>query len=149
MSKEKFCKEFCRLMEPEEKGSLILAVTGGGGKTSLIFRLALEWAAQKKKVIITTTTHMAWDPKCPFVNCGPEYTKEPDTLRKEVEKKSATTGYVAVAAHEAGNPRISRPEVSLPELKSLVDILLVEADGSRGLPLKFPKAWEPAIPKEA
>nr|WP_294679196.1 selenium cofactor biosynthesis protein YqeC [uncultured Blautia sp.] len=149
MSEEKTHKEFCHLPGLEEKSSLILAVTGGGGKTSLIIRLAQEWAALKKKVLITTTTHMAWDPECPFVNCGPENSKEPDILRKEVERKSAATGYVFVAAHEAGNPKISRPEVRLPELKSLCDILLIEADGSRGLPLKFPEIWEPAMPEEA
>ena len=36
----------------------VISVTGAGGKTSLIFRLANELAEAGKKVAITTTTHM-------------------------------------------------------------------------------------------
>ena len=39
-----------------EKG--IVTFIGAGGKTSAIFQVAKELAAQKKKVIITTTTKM-------------------------------------------------------------------------------------------
>ena len=37
----------------------VIAFTGGGGKTDLIFRLTDELTAAGKKVIVTTTTHMA------------------------------------------------------------------------------------------
>ena len=40
----------------------VIAVVGGGGKTSLIYRLNEELQALGKKVIISTTTHMAYDP---------------------------------------------------------------------------------------
>ena len=36
----------------------VIAVVGGGGKTSLIYRLNEELQALGKKVIISTTTHM-------------------------------------------------------------------------------------------
>ena len=39
----------------------VIAVVGGGGKTSLIYRLSEELLAKGKKVIITTTTHMAYE----------------------------------------------------------------------------------------
>ena len=39
----------------------VIAVVGGGGKTSLIYRLNEELQALGKKVIISTTTHMAYD----------------------------------------------------------------------------------------
>ena len=40
----------------------VIAVVGGGGKTSLIYRLNEELQVLGKKVIISTTTHMAFDP---------------------------------------------------------------------------------------
>ena len=45
----------------------VIAVVGGGGKTSLIYRLNEELQALGKKVIISTTTHMAYDPMLPLV----------------------------------------------------------------------------------
>ena len=45
----------------------VIAVVGGGGKTSLIYRLNEELQALGKKVIISTPTHMAYDPMLPFV----------------------------------------------------------------------------------
>ena len=44
----------------------VIAVVGGGGKTSLIYRLNEELQAWVK-VIISTTTHMAYDPMLPLV----------------------------------------------------------------------------------
>ena len=48
----------------------VLSVVGGGGKTSLIFRIMEELTAVGKKVLITTTTHMAYEPERPFVEDG-------------------------------------------------------------------------------
>ena len=47
-----------------------IAVVGGGGKTSLIFRLMESFVSIGKKVIVTTTTHMAYEPERPFVEDG-------------------------------------------------------------------------------
>ena len=48
----------------------VLSVVGGGGKTSLIFRIMEELTAVGKKVLITTTTHMAYEPDRPFAEDG-------------------------------------------------------------------------------
>ena len=53
---------------PDRKQSI--AVVGGGGKTSLIFRLCEEMVSTGKKVIVTTTTHMAYEPERPFAEEG-------------------------------------------------------------------------------
>ena len=47
-----------------------IAVVGGGGKTSLIFRLAEELKATGRKVIVTTTTHMAYDRTRSYAEAG-------------------------------------------------------------------------------
>ena len=45
----------------------VIAVVGGGGKTSLIHCLREELVTAGKKVMITTTTHMAYESDSPFV----------------------------------------------------------------------------------
>ena len=47
-----------------------IAVVGGGGKTSLIYRLTDELIDKGKRVIITTTTHMAGESELPFARGG-------------------------------------------------------------------------------
>lgn len=38
-------------------------------------------------------------------------------------------------------------EEKLEELRGLSDVLLIEADGAKRLPLKVPEEWEPVIPE--
>lgn len=58
--------EFLELLQIDYKKYPVIAVVGGGGKTSLIYRLADELLDRGKKVIITTTTHMAGESELPF-----------------------------------------------------------------------------------
>ena len=61
---------FLDLLKLDIEKYQVIAVVGGGGKTSLIYRLSEELRARGKKVIITTTTHMAYDPSLPMVHGG-------------------------------------------------------------------------------
>lgn len=115
-------------MNRKEKGALTAAFTGGGGKTSLIFYLAKKFSSQGKRVIVTTTTHMAWEPKRPFADA-----EDTEELCRLIEQY----GYVIAAKHKAGQPKISGPEPeTLKRLSGFCDLLLVEADGAKRLPLK-------------
>lgn len=69
------------LLDIDVNSKKIISVVGGGGKTSLIFRLAEELAEQGKKVIVTTTTHIAFEPERPFARDG-ELNKVRENLRK-------------------------------------------------------------------
>ena len=51
--------EFLELLQIDYKKYPVIAVVGGGGKTSLIYRLADELLDRGKKVIITTTSDVA------------------------------------------------------------------------------------------
>lgn len=125
------------MMENKEN-AFTVAFTGGGGKTSLIFKLAEKFSRQGKRVIVTTTTHMAWEPERPFA--------EAEDV-SELCRLTEQYGYVIAAHHEAGQPKISGPETGMLEkLPGFCDLLLVEADGSRRMPLKVPGAHEPVIP---
>lgn len=117
----------------------VIAVVGGGGKTSLIFRLAEELTSSGKKVIITTTTHMAYDPGHPFAEDG-----DCGKIRQNLEKYNYT---VTACLDRSKGKTGCLPENILYGLKDMADILLIEADGAKRLPLKIPGEWEPVIPE--
>ena len=115
------------------KGSI--AVIGAGGKTSAIFQLAEEFAARNRRVIITTTTRMY---------------REPGTLAATPEQVKELLVYqsVVIAGRPAEDGKISGlGEEAAKELTNLADIILIEADGSKRLPIKVPAIHEPVIPR--
>ena len=117
----------------------VIAVVGGGGKTSLIFRLMEELVSIGKTVIVTTTTHMAYEPERPFVENG-----DIDGVRKDLQ----IYHYTVAASLDCSKGKIGcLSEEKLEELRGLSDVLLIEADGAKRLPLKVPEEWEPVIPE--
>ena len=123
----------------QDGGCTVIAFTGGGGKTSLIFRLTKELTEAGKKVIITTTTHMAAEQEHPFSENG-----NSGRIRENLDRY----GYTLAACVEKKSGKLcSLPKDVLESLRDFCDVLLIEADGSRGFPLKVPEAWEPVIPE--
>lgn len=113
------------------------AFVGGGGKTTLIRKLAEE-LSRTARVLIATTTKM-WPPDC-------------DTLisptRRQIAEALTATRLLAVGDRT--------PEGKLTGTAALggggtelADYVLIEADGSRGLPLKAPAEHEPVLPQGA
>lgn len=140
-----------QLLDIDPERDKVISVTGGGGKTSLIFCLTEELVSLGKKVIVTTTTHMAYEPERPFAEGG-----RPEEIRQLLEG----FGYAVAACMEISELQGSllSDEKSVKKIKALpddvleslpeeCDVLLIEADGSKGLPLKVPADWEPVIPK--
>ena len=115
----------------------IIAVVGGGGKTTLIWHLAQE-LCQNATVLITTTTHI-WPPDCPVLQ---------NPTGAQVRDAFTRTTLIAV-----GDPttegKLGEPRCFMGNFAGLADYVLVEADGSRGLPLKAPAEYEPVIPAGA
>lgn len=107
----------------------VVAVVGSGGKTSLIGQLAQAGTARGLRVAVLTTTHM-WRP--------PVYREEFLPLEK---------GTVTVFGKDCGEGKITFPgDACYEEVCRGADLILVEADGSRGLPVKYPGPQEPVIP---
>ena len=91
---------------PDRKQSI--AVVGGGGKTSLIFRLCEEWFLQEK-VIVTTTTHMAYEPERPFAEEG---------NAQQIQQNIEEYGYTVAASLDQNKSKIgSLTEEALVWLK--------------------------------
>ena len=99
--------DFLELLQIEYEKYPVIAVVGGGGKTSLIFRLTDELLARGKKVIITTTTHMAGESELPFVRggdaCGVKETLEREGYVIAAEYEEETGKYAALPDEKLKN----------------------------------------------
>jgi len=126
----------------------VIALSGGGGKTTLMFRLAAELAASGQRVVTTMTTRI-------FVS---QMAQAPHTLvlhgegalLAQLPEALAEYGHVLIA----GSTMVEQDKVQgvPPEFlnriaaQPAVDVVIVEADGSRRLSFKAPAQHEPVIP---
>jgi molybdenum cofactor cytidylyltransferase len=130
-----------------ERGDVI-SIVGGGGKTTVMFRLAEELSAAGMTVITTMTTRI-------FVE---QMRHAPASMLLDDERTLFTQLPALLAQHrhvlvggrigadrgklEGVPPRI----VDRIASEGPADVILVEADGSRRLPLKAPAEHEPVVP---
>lgn len=127
------------------KEHMVICFTGGGGKTSSIFALANELALLGKQVLVTTSTHMFYpDSRNVVLAESAEEVKayQSSCMRTDAQK----TGSVLVTGQRAEDGKLKGlPDFEMEKLSFLADILLVEADGAKRLPLKIPGNHEPVI----
>ncbi|WP_317416167.1 selenium cofactor biosynthesis protein YqeC [Thermophilibacter provencensis] len=112
----------------------VTSVIGSGGKTSLIAALARELPGT---IVLTTTTHIL-----PFA--GVPLVTSDDA--GDVVAALAGSRVVCVGSQAEKDGKLVAPELGMDVLAALADHVLVEADGSRRLPLKAHAPWEPVIP---
>lgn len=119
----------------------LVALVGGGGKTSLLFALADELAAAGRGVVLTTTTRIATAEvqRVPTVYLTHHLPGQRSTRLKTPCLVIGATGPEKAKSVPLELPRrlLARPEV---------DAVLVEADGAKMLPVKAPATHEPAVP---
>jgi molybdenum cofactor cytidylyltransferase len=129
----------------------IVAFVGAGGKTQAMFRLASDLVDQGLRVITTTTMVTSEDDlrRAPQRVGFGHGMMLPETLPHQVEQHRHV--FVFVKLEKDGKVRGVRPAWLDEHLAPAPykDVLLVEADGSRRLPLKAPLPHEPAIPDSA
>ncbi len=123
----------------------VIALVGGGGKTSAMFRLGDELAAQGWRVVATTSTHigasqLALAPQVIVVAAAKinhladqHLTRSPTLLVGEINSQTEK-------AEGLGPDVIDR---IVPVLDA--DLVINEADGARLLPFKAPARHEPVI----
>ncbi len=137
-------KQIETILLQEQQG--VLSLTGGGGKTSLMFHLAQQLSRAGKKVLTTTTTKIFYPTadqnERVLVNSDPEW------ILRHVSRKF--TGHITAASELlAGGSKLKgfSPEtIDIFEKSGYFDWILVEADGSARRPLKAPEEHEPIIP---
>lgn len=125
--------------------SSVIAICGAGGKTSLMAALTREIGASGERVLASTTTKLAeseldgpWQPLC---------AADADDVVAQAEKAAGPVLAYREVDHRAGKLIGYGPEVidAIAE-RGHFDRIIIEADGSRGRPLKAPGENEPVIP---
>ena len=114
---------------------MIIAVVGSGGKTTLVKKLAAKYRAEGKNVLITPSTHM-------FVEADTLLTDDAETIIAALKDN----GLVMAGIGDGLKLKALSPE-TFETVRRFADVVVVEADGSRMLPLKYPNGTEPVIPK--
>lgn len=124
----------------------VTAFIGGGGKTSLIWRLAEELTGLGQKVLVTTTT------KCyPFPNLQHFYLEDTIDIRKRLSEHFKNKSIAVLGTNKSSIGKIAGISPQLPGLlaNELGIHVLVEADGSKGKPLKGYEIYEPVVPADS
>ncbi|MEG0863645.1 MAG: selenium cofactor biosynthesis protein YqeC [Clostridia bacterium] len=116
----------------------VTAVVGSGGKTTLMERLACE-LSENARVLRMTTTQMR------VPNGTVIFAEKVDACLLLKVKQAFEQQLLVTVGREAENGKITKPLGSLDALFALADYVLIEADGSRGLPLKAPAEHEPVL----
>ena len=126
--------------------SEVVALVGGGGKSTAMFRLAREAVASGGHAITTTTTRIFGAQ----IKLSPVHVPAAEATRDRVAAGLASHGQVLVIG--ATDPDSGKAEGVGLELFDALRAwfpdacLLNEADGSRMLPFKAPAGHEPVIP---
>jgi molybdenum cofactor cytidylyltransferase len=130
-----------------QRGEMV-AFIGAGGKTSAMLRLAYELKVQGWRVLATTTTRIAEKELRAF-----PHTLTTEQIRSPQALSTALNQYGLVFIYERtwGGKVIGVSPEYISTLADRVDsdTILIEADGSRRLPLKAPQKHEPVIPDDA
>ena len=129
-------------------GDDVVALVGGGGKSTAMFRLARETVEKGGRAITTTTTRIFGAQ----IALSPAHVPAADATRARVAAALATHGQVLITgptelasgkAESVSLDLFTRLRAWFPDA-----CLLNEADGSRMRPFKAPAAHEPVIPVE-
>lgn len=128
----------------------VVAIVGGGGKTTLMFRLAKEIVGAGTRVITTTTTRIF----SAQTRLAPNHLalENPSKLPSELTTLLQTHPHILITAQpqdESGKAPGIAPDLVKEMQENVGDkelTIVVEADGSRMRSLKAPAAHEPVIP---
>jgi molybdenum cofactor cytidylyltransferase len=129
---------------PINQSRELVAFIGGGGKSSLMFHLAGQLAG---RVLLTTTTRMyaaqieSAAAMLPAITCTyPDLSPLAEPWQKSIVVGPPLADKVTGVPLDLPARLAQRPDV---------DVVLVEADGSKMRPVKAPAAHEPALPDGA
>lgn len=125
------------------EGESIIALAGGGGKTTSLFLLGREIAEQGRKVVLAAAAKMYK----PAGDQIPILLDNQEGIGCRAAELLRTHNLILAGAGVENGKLTGLPCPLLLKLAALpqVDIVVTEADGSRGLPLKFPAEYEPVV----
>lgn len=115
-----------------------ISITGSGGKTTAMIELAGYYARQGKRVLVSTTTKLEL-PAHRAYGCDTYFTD--DRILGYRAERAERVFYAGVQAEKA----IAPPLAHLRALMKTYDVLLLEADGARHMPLKLHTDFDPVV----
>lgn len=128
------------------KNGDVIALVGGGGKTSAMFALGNEAVNTGYKVVLTTTTRIY----APTPNPGTDVVLKPDAgeLLSGINKSFKNCSIVVAGAGLTPENKVIGIDKNLVGLilRAGADLVVVEADGAARKPFKAPREGEPVIP---
>lgn len=116
----------------------VTAVIGGGGKTTLLRVLGTELAEAGARVLLCTTTKIF-----PFDGLLNLTGPSEEALAEALKARRL----VCAGSPVSGTGKLTAPAIPMKKLAALADYVLVEADGSKGFPLKAHLPHEPVLPE--
>lgn len=112
-----------------------ICLVGGGGKTTVMYKLAAAWAACGRRVLVLTSTHILRPVDGSFAANVPA-----------VQNLWQQGSYAVIGTPELATGKLTVPPQDLYEALQLqADVILCEADGSKHHPCKAPAAHEPVL----
>jgi probable selenium-dependent hydroxylase accessory protein YqeC len=120
----------------------MVTITGGGGKTSLMFSL-VRHLKKNASVIVTTTTKICRPYPYEMKECLMSEYNESDLLGVMAHEESVIVGDSIRDSKLIG---IAPQQADMFFQKKFAEYILVEGDGSQGLPFKAYEDYEPVIP---
>lgn len=124
----------------------VVSLTGGGGKTSLLFALAAALSEGGRSVLCTTTTKMLLPAESDRLAVA--VGTDPSMLPRVAGRPLFAAGSVVPDTVPVKVAGYRADEVDALHRRGTADWILVEADGAAGKPLKAPAAHEPVIPAD-
>jgi probable selenium-dependent hydroxylase accessory protein YqeC len=150
---DKYMKENRRERDSVLTGALglkkgeVISLTGAGGKTTLMFRLAKELFLKGKRVVTTTTTKIlepaSGETVSLFINLDEE------ELKQFVHKHLDEYKHITIARERLESGKLKGVSSNLVNdfwSSNEIDYIIIEADGAAGRPVKAPREGEPVIP---
>ena len=132
------CRTLSSFFEAEKP---FVSLTGGGGKTTLMVCLAKYYRNLGKRVLMTTTTKIM----SPHLHdYGADFVFGDDKVLDFLPKSPCSVLYAV--SNDKTDRWTSPPLEHLDVLRSYYDVIINEADGSRGLPFKIHTSLDPVVP---
>jgi probable selenium-dependent hydroxylase accessory protein YqeC len=125
----------------------VISLVGGGGKTSIMYRLAQELKSNGGRVLVTTTTHIYYPDKSFY----DQFFWWEDVKKTPIERSDLGQASITVIGSRMIDDKKMKgiEEECVKELydSGIFDAILIEADGAKGKPIKAPAEHEPVIPE--
>ena len=126
----------------------VVALTGGGGKSSIMYALADKLSQSGAKVLITTTTKLS----LPVHGAVHRLiVSDEQGIQEQLKQGVKPREIVALGSGVRDGKLLGLSPELIDKLaeKPIADYILVEADGAARLPFKAPDTHEPVIPRSA